>query len=741
MQYVSTEYREQMQKKARNKSYMRLSMGLINQTAQRGAEIEDGDFTPYSDLKAPLSDDKVTKIYASYEENWNSLDGSVYFLPRSGKYFQQAAVTNELASEHPSITIRFNTEDSVSLKGITLRFGKSWPTRLMIETEQGQVEYENSSREFVTEDTFDNITYMTFTALEMSRGETRFRLEQITCGIGLEFDDNKIISAKLASTISPIAENLPTIDFSVTIENMDKYYNVDNEDSAINYVETGQELKVYWGYGLDDGSIEWFKGATLYMQEWSADDTTAKFSAVDKFEYMDDEYKRGEYKPEGISLYALAEDVFEDAGIPADEYWIDPYLENIIVNNPLPAVSHKQCLQLIANAGRSVLMQNADGILMIKSSFIPNITASANAETEYSDATGLLENESRHEYASYETEFARVNRQQYFLPRQQADYVKCGFISAALAGEDGTFTENPMITLLMESAYTFHNITLHFGCALPKAFTLRTYRNGERIATYKSKSISQVTIVKYDFIDIDKIEIEFTKAKPLNRIHLMKVEFGEATDYTITYEDLFSPPTGKRLEKVKEMRVTRTIYAPGTERKDLTQEEIDTPLVPTEYEFSFSNAVHDLSVVCLIDTEEIDVGAEVVEQKTYWCKVRINNPPQVPIKVNLTIRGYEFGISTAVEAITLNNKGKIQSWDNPLISSVQDAQNLVTWVGEYYAAGNEYDLSFRGDPALEANDLTYLESQYVESLMIRLEEIETNYNGSISGKITARRKL
>ena len=248
-------------------------------------------------------------------------------------------------------------------------------------------------------------------------------------------------------------------------------------------------------------------------------------------------------------------------------------------------------------------------------------------------------------------------------------------------------------------------------------------------------------IVKYDFIDIDKIEIEFTKAKPLNRIHLMKVEFGEATDYTITYEDLFSPPTGKRLEKVKEMRVTRTIYAPGTERKDLTQEEIDTPLVPTEYEFSFSNAVHDLSVVCLIDTEEIDVGAEIVEQKTYWCKVRINNPPQVPIKVNLTIRGYEFGISTAVEAITLNNKGKIQSWDNPLISSVQDAQNLVTWVGEYYAAGNEYDLSFRGDPALEANDLTYLESQYVESLMIRLEEIETNYNGSISGKITARRKL
>ncbi len=741
MQYVSTEYREQMQKLARNKSYIRLSMGLINQAAQRGAEVEDGDFAPYSDIKAPLSDEKVSKIYATYEENWNSLNGSVYFMPRNGSYFQQGAVTNDLVSNLPFITIRFNTEDSVSLKGVTLRFGKSWPTRFQIITENGMVEYENGSREFATEDTFDNITYMTIAPLEMSKGETRFRLEQFTCGIGLEFDDNKIIDAKLAGTISPIAENLPTIDFSVTIENMDKYYNVDNEDSAINYVETGQELIVYWGYELDSGDIEWFKGATLYMQEWSADDTTAKFTAVDKFEYMDDEYKRGEYRPQGISLYALAEDVFEDAGLTEDEYWIDPYLENIIVYNPLPAVSHKQCLQLIANAGRSVLMQNADGILMIKSSFLPNISAAANAETAYSDATQLLTNENRHEYSSFEPEFARVNQGQYFLPRQQAQYVQCGFVSQAQAGSDGTFETNPVITLTMESAYTFHNITLYFGHALPKKFVLRTFRNGTRVATYNSRSISRTTIVKYDFVDIDKIEIEFTKAEAYQRIHLMRVEFGEATDYTISYMDLISPPTGKRLEKVKEMRVTRTIYTPGTELKDLTQEEIETPAAATEYEFSFSNAVHDLSVVCLADDEEVDVGAEIVEQKTYWCKVRISNPPATPITVNLTIRGYEFGISTAIKAISLNNKGKIQSWDNPLISSETDAQNLVEWVGAYYAAGNEYELKFRGDPALEVNDLTYLESQYVDSLMIRLEEIETNYNGAISGKITARRKL
>lgn len=741
MQYVSNAYRESMQKLARNKSYMRISMGLINQEAQQGAQIVDEGFTPYSDISAPLNEDPVSRLYATFEENWNSLDGTMYFLPRAGKYFQAAAVTEALISSEPVIKLNFNTEDPVSLKGITIKFGKSWPTIFEIETDTKTVTFANNSQEFMTEETFDDITHMIFRPIEMSKGETRFRIEEITCGIGLEFEDEKIIKASLKSTLSPINENLPTIDFSVTVENMDKYYNVDNEDSAINYVETGQEIRVWWGYGLDDGSIEWFKGATLYMQEWKANDTTAQFTAVDKFEYMDDEYKRGEYRNEGITLYDLAVDVFEDAGIGPDEYWIDPYLQNILVYNPLPAVSHKQCLQLIANAGRSVLMQNADGILMIKSSFVPEVEAEANAETTYSDAAGILENNDPREYASYESRFAKVNRTQYFIPRDADQQFKVGFVSAAAAGEDGTFQENPVITLNMESAYSFYNITLYFGSVQPKEFIIKTYNNGERVGTYKSKNIAAKTIVSYRFIDVDKIEIEFTKAAAFDRIHLKRVEFGEATDYTITYDDLYDPPTGTRLEKIKEMRVNRTIYTPGTELKDLTQEEITTPEEPTEYEFSFQNAVHNLSVVCLDEDEEVDVGIEMVAQKTYWCKVRMNRPPADPRKITLMIRGHEYGISTAIKAVKLNNEGKIQTWDNPLISSETDAQNLVEWVGEYYASGNQYSLKFRGDPALECNDLTYLESQYVENLMVRLEEIKTEYSGFISGQITARRKV
>lgn len=72
---------------------------------------------------------------------------------------------------------------------------------------------------------------------------------------------------------------------------------------------------------------------------------------------------------------------------------------------------------------------------------------------------------------------------------------------------------------------------------------------------------------------------------------------------------------------------------------------------------------------------------------------------------------------------------------------MEDAKNLAEWVGAYYKNGNRYELKYRGDPILDYNDLAYLESRYVEKLMVRLEEVGLKYSGAISGTLVARRKI
>lgn len=746
MQYVSTEYKEGMKQAARNKSYMRISLGLINQAAQTAAEVQNAGYTYFADLIKPLSTEAVNKTYATYENDFSKVDRSMYFLPRKGpgkSFYNAGMVTEALCGQgqQPVVVIRFNTADPVDIKGLTLELGEAYPVELTVETDEGIFNYENDSPTFKTEDTFNNTTFMRIYPRKMKNGIARFRILNIVFGIGITFENDKIVSAEMKSHISPISESLPSVDFSVTIENMDKYYNVDNDDSAINYMETGQEMAVYYGYTLNDGSIEWVKGGTLFMQEWSADDKLAKFGAVDIFEYMNDEYKRGEYRPEGISLFDLAADVFEDAGVLPEGYWIDPYLKKVIVYNPLPMVKHKECLQLIANAGRSVVMQNRDGIIMLKSSFEPEKEVAANQVAEYGSIECLLKERPYSEYAAFEQNYSQVGRQQYFMPRGK-NFMEVGYVSESISNEDGYFEENPVITLTMESAYTFYNLTLLFGSIQPVEFVITTFNNGERLKRFQSKSITEKTIVYYDFIDTDKIEIEFTRAKPHNRIHLKQILFGSQTDYRLTYDDLTATPNGTKLEKVKELRVIRTIYTRGTELKDLTTEEtILAAGEAREFEINFGNAVHNLSAVCMINDTVQDFGAVIEESSSYWCRVKITKPPAKDTKTVITVRGYEYNITTSQETTKLNNTGSIQTWNNPLISSEEDAKNLVEWVGAYYKGGNQYELKYRGDPILDTNDLSYLESRYVEDLMVRLEDVGLNFSGALSGTLVARRYM
>lgn len=746
MQYVSAEYRKAMKQAHRKKTFMKISIKLINQEAQNTAEVNEEGFTYFANAASPLGTETVDRVYATFENRFAKVDGSMYFLPRESSkavYYNAGIVTESLCRDGvtPGIVIRFNTEELLDIKGLTLEFGDAYPVRLSVETDGGLTEYENAGSKFTTEDTFNNTTYMKITAIEMVNGAGRFRIYNILFGIGLIFDDNKIISSEMKSCISPISEGLPSIDFSVTVENMDRYYNVDNEDSAINYMETGQEVKVYYGHTLADDSVEWIKGGTLYMKEWSADDKLAKFGAVDIFEYMQDEYKRGEYRPEGITLYDLAVDVFEDAGVLPDQYWIDPYLKKVRTYNPMPMVKHKECLQLIANAGRSVVMQNRDGIIMLKSSFEPEKEVSANQVAEYGNVKCLLEEQPYSEYASFETRYARVDGQQFFMPKSRK-YIQVGYVSDSISDAEGYFSENPVITLTMESAYTFYNLTIWFGSIQPEEFWITTFNNGEEKKRFRSRSIEEKTVVHYDFIDIDKITIEFTRAKPHNRIHLRQIIFGNETDYHITYDDLLAAPYGTRLERVKELRIVRTIYTSGVDLKDLTSDEVELAAgQQEEYEIEFGHAVYGLMVVCLIEDVEQDFGAVIEASSSYWCRIKITKPPQKDTKISLTIRGYEYNISTSMEPIKLNNAGSVQTWDNPLISSMEDAKDLAEWVGEYYKNGNRYELKYRGDPILDYNDLAYLESRYVENLMVRLEEVSLKYSGAISGTLVARRKI
>ena len=695
-------------------------------------------YTYYSDLVKPMDNYKVQELYATCDQDYTTVDGSMYFLPKDAAdvVLNQGIVTDGLQGE---IEIRFPVQ--YDIKGLTVEFGKAYPVEFTIISDNRTLNVTNNADgHYVTEEIFEGATFLRFVPAAMVNGQSRFRINQITMGIGVYFDSKKILSATKKERISPISEELPTIDFDVTVDNKDRAYDVENEESTVNFLEIGQQVEVLYGQAMDDGTIEWILGTSLALKSWSADDTEMDFQASDCFDGMDSIYYRGQYHPNGMSLYDIAVDVLTDAQVDYRNYWIDPYLKDVLVVNPMPVVTHKEALQLIANAGRCILYQNRAGRIILKSSFVPDMVATSDNETYFSHAAAILDHAKKETYALPGQDYTGVSGTQYFLPRQTdgITYLNTGYVSEAVAGDDGLFADNPTVGITMEAAYKCFGLTLEFGQNCPDTVVFHAYYNGALQEDYMVSGLTQTYVVSHEFPEFDFLELEFVRGCPNNRVVLDNITFGDSTDYILEYGvELTKTPKGTQLARVRELQVVRTIYNLSTEdTKELVRETIAVTEQDNQYTFYLSNASYDLSVG-LIEPSEGQT-ATIIGSSAYYATVELTG---IAGATEVAVMGKEYLITQTKVSRQLNPTGSLETWENPLVSDGAHAANLADWIGDYLKSDRKYDLQYRGEPRMDANDIAFLENKYVPDLLIRVTDHTLKFNGGLSGTIKARRDM
>lgn len=332
MQMASKEYIESMKLPFRNRGYVKVSIGVVNSDAQNNAKVTNSELLYLANKEKPFDGYDVNKIYATCEQNFSKVDGTMYFPPRinsSLEIYNNGIITKEILG---SIKIEFTDKLGLDIKGMTIDFGHCYPTEFTIETNSITRTYKNSSQKFVTEDSFDGTNYFLIKPKTMVNGKGRLRIGNMIFGIANTFTNEKVMNCSMKEYVSPISESIPSMDVSIKVDNQDLYYSVDNPESAIAYMEIGQEVKVTFGYDVTgNGDIEWLNETTTYLNSWSANDTEAVFTSTDRFYQLRDNFYGGKYRKDGISLYELSLEVLKSAGITDErEYYIDPYLKNII---------------------------------------------------------------------------------------------------------------------------------------------------------------------------------------------------------------------------------------------------------------------------------------------------------------------------------------------------------------------------------------------------------------------------
>lgn len=549
---VSNAYKQAMSKKLRDRAYISVGIGIINQDAQESGNVS-ADLGYWS--KGNVFDTNQSNIeYATLEENYFRADGTMYFMPENEGLAQ--FLTNGIATSDILQPIRIDFPQIYGIKGITLEFGSAYPTEFRIETEEKTLNYTNDASKFVTHDVLGDTDYIVITPISMVGGQQRFRLQSVLMGVGLQYSNTQTKDLTLTEFVSSISDELPSEDLKFTFYDEENRFNVDDDNSFIDFLETMQRVTLSFGITLDNGTVEWNQIATMYLKDWKSQKGIVSLSATDRLEQMEDEYSLAN-RIYDRTAYEEAESIFADAGLEPDEYYIDEYLQDVALHNPMPEGTHKECLQLLANACRCIIRQDQNGVIRIVANFAnvldpEDLSVSTNGVADWSKPENVLIGTDV-VYADMTQDFFKADGSMYFLPEDE-NYLETSYVSEQIADLNGLFEVNPTLTITMPAAYTYFGLNIKFDGNVPQEMVIHTYNSGQLLASKRFSDLSSNSTLLNEFKSFDSMVFEFTKGYPNNRVLVNQITFGDLSDYVLTKDDMMSQPIGYKEKRVKAVR-------------------------------------------------------------------------------------------------------------------------------------------------------------------------------------------
>ena len=725
MQKASDAYKQMMEQQYRNQFYMWVTIGVINQVAQNMA-YASGIYAPMSNLEKPYQNYDREYTYGTLEQDFFRVDGKMLFLPRDGPYFNQGIVSADLLG---TITTKFK-DGPYDIKGLTVEFGEAYPTEFDIVSSKKTVSITgNANGHFTTEETFLDTDYIQIVPTKMVNGKARLRVLQISMGVGINFTNRQIKNSSKKEFLSWISAELPTTDLSLSVKNENRRFDVENEDSTLNFLEIGQKVEVSYGATLQNGDIEVFSGTSLLLDSWKASDDEVSFQAKDIIASLDGIYYWGSY--EETNLYDLAVLVLTDAGMDEREYSIDSYLKNVQVANPLPVATHAECLQIIANAGRAIIIVDRSGVIHLKAGFTTVISPEKMAvegknTARWSTPKSVVMADAKYGYATLWKDYIRADGSMYFLPRG-SNYLTEGYVSNDIADSSGTFADPPGFTISLEAAFKYYGLTVEFGGNPPTEMQILTYLDGELQEIYTHTDIGRITDVEHEFPPFNKIEFSFLSGKPGNGVIVRKVSFADVTDFSVTYKTMTDTPVGSRTQLYKDLNVVVTRFSESAEvEKELCKTTVMGGQIVDCY---LNNASYGLVSNC----------GKIIKSSAYAARVDLTG---VTEEVELVITGKEYLQNESNYTLSLNTVGEAKKWSNILISDQEHAATVAEWVGNYLNNNIEYDVPYRGDFRPDAGDIIFLQGHKTDQMQVFLEEHDLSFSGGkLSGSIKARRAI
>ena len=746
MKSVSNAYKASMKAMLRNRSYVRITFGNVDTTAATDGEWESNGAASISEFETVDYAYQYGDTYVSLELNRWALDGKSLLVP-TGEDVQDGFISSLMSDAEGNFTTPPVITREFSLKhifpGLTLTFDtrqQEWPLEVtadfylngaVVDTQTVSI----TSVQTTISTTATEIDKVTIT-FDRCLPYRRPRLENVLYGLNVQFVNKDIVSTQQKHDVDPLSRRLPTETMQFTILDYEHKYDPDNPAGIYAYVDKNSPIEIQFGYELPDGSVEWLKPDNYVLNaKPSAQNNQATFNGTGLIGSLTGTFYKS--KLGSKSLYDMAQEVLLDAGLTLTEQgenpWeIDNALKNMFTTAALPIDTRMNCLQLIAHAACCRLYTDDDNIIHIRPFGVTvigiyNGVWADNGHVWFSEWDTIDKgNTAENTYATFElNRWTLGGDSQIILPDSNAG--QRGYISEAMTGADGSFTNLPVFTKTFDVPHDLPVLAIRFDTVLnefPGAVQVKYYHDDTLLDTQTAAIDSVEVYVSSNLaIECTKIEVTMIGNLPYRRGRVTKVYYRE-TDFTLDFTSIGENSQKiSKIDELKSVSVARYSYTASNDTSTL----YEGTTTETELHVEFSGLAQDVQISVS--------GGTLVSSNIY---ARAADLVLSSGTKTVTITGKTLTENSVVVSYPVAQSGEIDKEENPLITNDTMCQALANHVKSYLQMRNTYEASYRGNPEMEVGDIIGLQTLYTDEMDALILVDEITFDGSLSGKMTVK---
>lgn len=746
MKSVSNAYKASMKAMLRNRSYVRITFGNVDTTAATDGEWESNGAASISEFETVDYAYQYGDTYVSLELNRWALDGKSLLVP-TGEDVQDGFISSLMSDAEGNFTTPPVITREFSLKhifpGLTLTFDtrqQEWPLEVtadfylngaVVDTQTVSI----TSVQTTISTTATEVDKVTIT-FDRCLPYRRPRLENVLYGLNVQFVNKDIVSTQQKHDVDPLSRRLPTETMQFTILDYEHKYDPDNPAGIYAYVDKNSPIEIQFGYELPDGSVEWLKPDNYVLNaKPSAQNNQATFNGTGLIGSLTGTFYKS--KLGSKSLYDMAQEVLLDAGLTlteqgANPWEIDEALKDMFTTAALPIDTHMNCLQLIAHAACCRLYTDDDNIIHIRPFGVTvigiyNGVWADNGHVWFSEWDTIDKgNTAENTYVTFElNRWTLGGDSQIILPDSNAG--QRGYISEAMTGADGSFTNPPVFTKTFDVPHDLPVLAIRFDTVLnefPGAVQVKYYHDDTLLDTQTAAIDSVEVYVSSNLaIECTKIEVTMIGNLPYRRGRVTKVYYRE-TDFTLDFTSIGENSQKiSKIDELKSVSVARYSYTASNDTSTL----YEGTTTETELHVEFSGLAQDVQISVS--------GGTLVSSNIY---ARAADLVLSSGTKTVTITGKTLTENSVVVSYPVAQSGEIDKEENPLITNDTMCQALANHVKSYLQMRNTYETNYRGNPEMEVGDIIGLQTLYTDEMDALILVDEITFDGSLSGKMTVK---